>query len=244
MARTTEPGRRREPAVGRRVAGHRRHDAPRRVEGDTPVRHRSHSEVPGLIGLVSVITAAISAYAAYGALNNQVEQQRRGQAEQVVMLEMPYGFDNSSNGMTNPDGDSPRIQNYSRLPISGLSVFLAYKVYLEAGDSAPPAASYAAEFEIGSLEPCEQALLTEVAAVTARELQAQLQGQMDWQALDSSQVLRYIDAAGNIWFRPEVGGPTQSNNNYLFHGDDYDGRKVVFVDRPIKREPIPSCTPG
>lgn len=252
MAWTSKPVRRRPAPTARRAAGRARPTgapSPRPALGKA--RGGGSARGAGLIGLISVVTAAISAYAAHGALQNQLEQQKRAQAEELVLVEVngpdfPYVSEADDQQTTS---SVPRVQNYSRLPMNFVSISIGYKVFLSAEEGAEPDAVYAAEHLIGSLEPCEQADLSAVMEEAGRSLTLQAPGEPDLTSMELVQIIRYIDAAGNTWYRTDLGRPKEDDREslaggYLFHGDEFDNEEVELGEVPISVQPIPGCSPG
>ncbi len=225
-----------------------RHGADRQATG------RTARSSPGVLAIISVVAAFASAYAALAtlrtqneALEVQNEQAKRQQAEQVVMVEMDldviptFGIE---------EGQEPRVQNFSRLPIVHASLHLKYEVFLtaDADDGGTPKASYSAGHTIGLLESCEQAMVRPILEKVAAELTRQMPdiGTVEISAsMDYTQVIRYFDLAGQEWYRSNLGPPTQVFSD-LPQSRDTDGDGAINLEPhiPVDHERIPGCVPG
>lgn len=191
-----------------------------------------------VLTIASVIVAGASAYAAISALTSQQEQEKRHQAEQVLLV----GVDPPSpSGPVLPDPDLlPRIQNFSRLPLSGLSLDVDADYYGEVVEDAMPAHSVSVTYGVGALEPCTEAVLE---PITQKILSTAIE---PWPAgLDPGALsvqtftLRYIDTAGRAWSRRNQESPIE-NPSYL-SGDEGDSRP--YIGSRVVRQPIPNCVP-
>ena len=205
------------------------------------------------VTVVSIATALASAYAAIAALRVQtdaldaqtaaltlqIEQAERHQAEQVLLI----GFDPGSPPDFVPDPEvAPRIQNFSRLPLS--AVRLRVDRYLYDMDDTEPSASLSDEYKLGNLNPCTQAVFKPfnddgLVFIGPDDEVAEGFDFSDVARTDFDMTLLYVDTAGQPWARRNSEAPVRVP---LYDPEYEDG--FSLSDEPIERAAVPSCVPA
>ncbi len=214
------------------------------VDPSAPKTNNRVNWASGLLALASVLVAGASAYAAISALRTQQDQVMRHQAEQVLLLgfepaHAPDLLFERSNDLTPEEDEKPRIQNFSRLPLSALSLHVDYNIYATRGAESP---SFRVDLEyvVGTLGPCTQAVLTPLQEDEAVNIAGALPPGFDYEKATTIPIfsLRFVDTAGRAWSRRNLEPPVEDPS---YRVEDEKGFYVR--DERVQREPIPNCVP-
>lgn len=188
------------------------------------------------MSLVSTLAAILSAAVAWRALSEQVAQDQRHQADQVIVLvnESVLGAPNESEAL-----GEPRVANYSRLPVALAHFSVSYE--LSADDES--VAKYEAFYQLGQIDSCEQIGLRPILRHAAGRLGgAAVLREAD--TVSGLEMLRFFDAAGREWFRDGFGEPFQAGRQLWSEGFPPGWSSHSATVPALERKPIPGCVAG